>query len=409
MLLQLADRCVKCGMCLPSCPTYGIFQNEAESPRGRISLIQAVAQQSLQATSSLRRHLDHCLGCRTCEKLCPAQMSYGELLDKARADWPKKHSYVLKKLLQWAASRQKRKTLRNRLYWLRRLGLMNTVYRLVHMFRSDVPELSLRSTFDSLQTLFPSAVEPRGKVMLFSGCTGPDFDADTLQASIKLLTHLGYVVDLPQRQNCCGAMHLHNGDSHIALQLARENIEAFGKNDIPIIYIASGCGAQLKEYRQLPWQNVQEQNLADALAKRSVEITQFINSHALPQQLSIAPLEQTVAIYTPCSMRNVLRQQDASQELLNRIPGINLQPLPNSPACCGAAGTYMLTQPKLAGQIRQPHIENIKALGATILVTTNIGCALHLSGGAKQQGIPLVVKHPVTLLAEQLRVENNTG
>lgn len=392
-------------MCLPSCPTYGIFQNEAESPRGRISLIQAVAQQSLETTSSLKRHLDHCLGCRTCEKLCPAQMNYGELLDKARADWQQKPAFILANLLGWAASKQQRKNLRLTLHWLRRLRLLNTLLSLARWYRADIPDLSQQHAFADKQSLYPSRTEPRGKVMLFTGCTGPDFDADTLRATIKLLTHLGYVVDLPQKQNCCGAMHLHNGDPETAMRLGRENISAFGVNDTPVLYIASGCGAQLKEYADLPWPDEQEKAQASALAKRTVEITQFIMSHDLPEHLSIAPLNKTVAIYTPCSLRNILRHEDASTRLLAQIPEINLQVLPNSPACCGAAGTYMLTQPKLAAQVRQPHLENIKALGATIITTTNIGCALHIANGAAQQGLQLSVKHPITLLAEQLRME----
>lgn len=403
MLLQLADRCVKCGMCLPSCPTYGLFQNEAESPRGRISLIQAVAQQSLQATPSLKSHLDHCLGCRTCEKLCPAQMSYGELLDKARADWYTRPGFVLRQLLAWAASPRKRMRLRLTMRWLRRLSLLPTLVKLARKIRADIPDLSQQQAFTTQQTLYPSVTEPRGKVMLFTGCTGPDFDAETLRATIKLLTHMGYVVDLPPSQNCCGAMHLHNGDSQTALQLARENIAAFAKNDSQILYVASGCGAQLKEYADLPWANAEDQGQAAALARRAVEITQFIAGQALPDHLSLVPLKQTVAIYTPCSMRNVLRQQDASARLLGQIPAIQLQSLPNSPACCGAAGTYMLTQPTLAGQIRQPHLDNIKALGTSILCTTNIGCALHLASGAEQQGLKLTIKHPVTLFAEQLQ------
>ena len=391
-------------MCLPSCPTYGIFQNEAESPRGRISLIQAVAQQSLEATNSLRSHLDHCLGCRTCEKLCPAQMNYGELLDKARADWQQKPSFMLSRLLGWAASKQQRKTLRVTLYWLGRLRILNTMIKLARLYRADIPDLSQQQAFANTQSLYPAVLEPRGKVMLFTGCTGPDFDADTLHATIKLLRHLGYAVDLPQKQNCCGAMHLHNGDPQTAIQLARENIAAFGNSDTPVLYIASGCGAQLKEYADLAWNDEQDKIRATALARRAVEITQFITQHDLPEHLSIAPLNKTVAIYTPCSMRNILRHEDASTTLLALIPQINLQVLPNSPACCGAAGTYMLTQPKIAAQVRQPHIEHLVEINADIMTTTNIGCALHIANGAAQQGLQLIVKHPITLLAEQLRV-----
>ncbi|MFO7604058.1 MAG: (Fe-S)-binding protein [Gammaproteobacteria bacterium] len=402
-LLQLADRCVKCGMCLPTCPTYGLFQNEAESPRGRIALIQAVAQQSLQATKALRLHLDHCLGCRTCEKICPAQMAYGELLDRARADWRRHPSLVLTILLRWAASRSQRQTLRIPLRWLRRLKLLGPLTRLARMLRPDLPDLSRQVGFANTQSLYPAAIEPRGKVMLFSGCTGPDFDADTLRATIKLLTQLGYVVDLPQKQNCCGAMHLHHGDPQTAMQLGQENMAAFGNSDTTIVYVASGCGAQLKEYADLPWENEQDRARAQKLAGRVVEVTHFIAGHELPAHLSLAPLDAHVAVYTPCSMRNVLRQTDASLPLLQRIPHIQLHPLANTPACCGAAGTYMLTQPQLAAQIRQPHLDHLKTLGVSILTTTNIGCALHLARGAEQQGLTLTVKHPITLLAEQLR------
>jgi glycolate oxidase iron-sulfur subunit len=332
-------------------------------------------------------------------------MAYGELLDKARADWHRKPSFLLRRLLNWSASRRQRERLRTLLYWLKALNLLKVMTGLARVVRTDTPDLSQLQPLSLKCSLYPAKREPQGKVMLFTGCTGPDFDADTLRAAIKVLTYLGYVVDVPRQQNCCGAMHLHNGDPWTALSLAKENMQAFGDKDIPVLYVASGCGAQLKEYADLPWQTEQEQQQAKDLAQRCQEITQFIAQHELPDAITVSPLNKTVAIYTPCTMRNVLRQPDASLQLLSRIPGIRLHSLPNNPACCGAAGTYMLSQPALAARIRQPHLESLQESEATLLTTTNIGCAMHLANGIRQQGMDITVRHPVTLFAEQMRLQ----
>lgn len=429
-LLRQADRCVKCGLCLPHCPTYAKTGDENESPRGRIALMQGLVQGALKADARLIAHLDHCLACRACEAVCPSQVAYGELLDETRILLenlrpPRTLKQDLGRRLGFALLRH-RPALRLGRWLLRmyqRSGAQTWLGRR-ERFRHRFPGLArLNRMLPAVpagmhwQAYYPPQTAVRGIVTLFLGCVSDALDTPTLQASIRMLNRIGYGVAVPRRQGCCGALHWHNGEPQAALALARRNIRALLGEDIhAVVYTATGCGAQLAEYAALPWPNATERAQAERLAGRVREIGAFLNEQDWPAELKPAPLSARIAVHTPCSQVNVLHQGSASAELLARIPGLDITPLADNRRCCGAAGSYMLSEPAMADNLREDKLRAIAASGATLLATTNIGCALHLEAGLRQQqeappasaqtaktaGVEIV--HPVVLLDRQCRL-----
>lgn len=249
---------------------------------------------------------------------------------------------------------------------------------------------------------YPAKDQAKGCIALFMGCLGETFEQITTQAQLKLLTQLGYDVDVVPQQTCCGALAAHAGDAQQAMQQAKQNIQAFSdKPSGVILYSSTGCGAQLLEYANLPWSNEQLQKQADAFVSRLEEVTRFLQRIDWPDTISFTSLKKQVVVHEPCSQRNILRQSDSASGLLQKIPQLNVAYLKNNDQCCGAAGTYMLTHEKQAHVLRQPKIESAREEKADIVVTTNPGCALFLAAGMREEKIRVV--HPVVVLAEQLK------
>lgn len=403
LLKDYADRCVKCGMCLPQCPTYQVTRDEGESPRGRISLIQGLLNEQLPHSDKLVGHLENCLKCRACERICPSQVPYGELIDGAlthiehtqRESHPHRNR-LLARVVHHTSLRRMTHLLRvYQRSGLRTLARMSGLLKLTGLQRveAQLPELTAPQTWEEY---YPPRNAPRGDVALFLGCIADAFDAQTTRASITVLTALGYGVHIPRAQTCCGALHLHNGAPEHAAQLARKNLAAFDLNKVSaVISTASGCGATLSEYAHLDPQ-------ATAFARRVMDISAFLTTIAWPENVQLTALNQRVAIQDPCSLTNVLRQADKPYALLRKIPGIELVSLPEKSRCCGAAGSYMLTHPKMADRLRDAKIEGIETLNVRTLVSSNIGCALHLAAGLRAHNQAIEVIHPITLLARQL-------
>jgi glycolate oxidase iron-sulfur subunit len=399
--LSATDRCVKCGLCLPHCPTFKLSGIETDSPRGRISLIQSLDSPDPNWSPGLFRYLDRCLECRACEAMCPSKVPFATLMDSARARLEEKRRRPLQRRWLRAAglamltSPARIKVLGLLLNLYQRLGLQGLIAR--------VPGLPYK--LRRLNGLLPprrSAADPapanpagtRGTVDLFRGCIAGLVDAGTLDATQRLLLRLGYRVNIPARQTCCGALHQHNGEPQQAARLAQRNRAAFGDGGNPLLVTASGCAAQLLDYGTL-------YGKAD-VSQRVSDIVHFLLQHG-HTALRFEPLAQTVAIHVPCSHRNVLRQDRDIIDILAWIP--ELRPLPINPqgGCCGAAGSYLLSQPELADQLRAGVLETLAESGASVLVSTNIGCALHLQAGLRTHGLDMEVVHPVALLERQLK------
>jgi len=399
-LSQEAARCVACGLCLPHCPTYRKTLNEADSPRGRIFMMAAVLEQKLPLSQELIGHLELCLTCRACENACPSQVRYGRLVDGVRAliepqrVRPLRQQLIRRILFKAVASPR----LLQGTGWLlrayQRSGLQGWARksRLLDRFglgrtEAQLPVLKLAPP---LSGIHPAQGAPLGTVGLFLGCIARMTDAETLAATIFVLNRLGYTVHAPRRQTCCGALHGHNGEIAQSGLLAQENRAAFAGMDLQaIVHAASGCGAALAEYEP-------------PLAAPVLDISAFLAQAQGWDQVTLAPLAETIAVHEPCSSRNVLHDQDAAYRLLQRIPGATVSALPGNDQCCGAAGIYALTQPEMAGVLLRDKIDAFRASGARFLVTSNPGCAMHIATGLRAQGREIEVLHPVSLIARQM-------
>ena len=405
-----------CGLCLPHCPTYLKTRDEGESPRGRIALMHALAGGELQLSARLEQHLDHCLACRACEAVCPSGVPYGELIDATRAEikrrrprpWPQRlarcialDGLIARKPVLRAAGNLLRAYQR---VGLQRLARRSGVLRRLGLERMDalLPALPPRPRW---RDYYPPRGELRGRVALFTGCVAELLDAPALHAAISVLTRLGLGVHVPSDQVCCGALHLHNGAPDQARRLAARNLAAFGSLDADaVVSVASGCGAQLREYDRLMHGCAPE---PDAVARFSLsvqDISQFLAGLAWPPEIELEPLPVRVAVHDPCSLTHVMRRPRDPYALLGRIPGIELTPLPDNARCCGAAGSYLLTQPGMAQALLEDKIAHLRALAPAVLVTSNISCALHLAAGIRQAGLAIEVLHPVVLLERQLKM-----
>lgn len=395
-LLSEADRCVKCGLCLPHCPTYGFTQNEAESPRGRIALIQGLATGQLANSPRLHTHLDHCLGCRACEQACPSGVRYGQLLDGTRAQQAKHQG----KLRRYALN-----LLSNPRALRAGATLLSLVPRrmrpaLTYPFGQGMPR-RLGNLLPAIarpihwRSRYPAKGPSQGRVALFTGCISQITDQGALTATIRLLNHLGKDVVIPRDQGCCGALHQHGGDPSTAQQMAQQNQAAFHDQGLEaIISTASGCGAQLKEYAQI----LDGSDLGTAVHDTS----SYLCTLPWPTALPLRPLPKRVAIHDPCSLRNTLGTAEAPYQLLRQIPDIEVMTLPGNASCCGAGGINLLTQPAMADGLRAGKLDALRELQAEILVTSNTSCALHLAAGIREAGLSIEVAHPVELLARQL-------
>jgi glycolate oxidase iron-sulfur subunit len=399
--LSATNRCVKCGLCLPHCPTFLLTGNEADSPRGRISLMQAIDQHQAHYTAGLFRHLDQCLLCGSCEAMCPSGVPFGRLMDAARAavephrKRPTAKRVLRRLALHALASRSWTSILSTTVRLHQRLGLQRLIDR--------TPGVSL--AVKRLNRLIPApaddaSVAPesspvraqRGRVNLFRGCAGTLFDQSTLNAAQRLLESLGYRVNVPERQGCCGALHQHNGDPAAAARLAKANQTAFGTNGDPILVTASGCAAHLTAYG-----GIYGHQEAEGVAQRVEDILHFLKRDG-GHQLRFRRFAEKLAVYIPCTHRNVLRQQQDILDILSWIPGAEAHVVNPDGGCCGAAGSYMLSQSELAERLRRPLIEAIAQAQVRLLLTANIGCAIHLQAGLRERGLAIEVLHPVVLL-----------
>jgi glycolate oxidase iron-sulfur subunit len=401
--LQAADQCVKCGMCLPHCPTYGVTRDEAESPRGRIALMQGLATGMLAPGPALERHLDGCLTCRACEVVCPAQVPYGRLIDAAREHLAhgRPQRARLAALMAAVLTRPALRWLAALPLWLyRKSGLQRAVRNLGLLGHGRLARLeSLLPEVQLPRLPRPSPYRlPRGEgeqIFLFANCTSPLAEPSALEAAVSLLEALGCTVAVPPAQTCCGALHQHAGMTPAARECARRNVAAF-QGTGPVAGIASGCTAQLLEYDALPGGAE-----AGAFARRVHDAGAFIAGHPQFPKLRFEALPARVLLHTPCTLRNVVKQPDAVRRLLERIPQLEIEALDE--ACCGAAGSYFLTQPDMADALLEPKLRRAREWRPDFLASSNVGCALHLAAGLRRAGLRARVLHPLELLARQRR------
>lgn len=389
---QHALECVLCGICVPHCPTFALTHNEADGPRGRISLALGLSEGRLAATPDVVAHLDGCLTCRACESVCPSQVHYGAIIDKTRAALATHDIALPAQTATPKAAEMRWRWLRDRilsqrqsfgrawslLRFFEKIHLLSLMRRFGgRMAQSLPPALPARFSFKTpiapIHTLAP-------KVGLFIGCTGESLNSDVVRASIRVLNALGYAVHLPKAQVCCGAMHQHGGDLRQAGELRAENQRIFADASLTaILVIGTACTAELQR---------------ETSGAPVIEITEFLAKSPDALWPKLSPNPTTVAIHRPCSQTCEPNNATHTEQLLRRIPAIKLVSLASNDRCCGAAGLHVLMFPEQADALRAPKVFEINTREPDWVVSANIGCATHLATGL---GKPVL--HPVELVA----------
>lgn len=382
-----ADSCVKCGLCLPHCPTYSITGVEGDSPRGRIALMQGLTQGVLEASGRTTEHLDGCLTCRACETVCPASVPYGRLIDKGRQGlWKAGHRPGLTwRILSWWRRSPARINALGRLLRLQQaIGLRGLLLRLPGSIRRKAGLTGPAGTWP-VAGIHAATTDRRGQVGLFLGCIARPLDAPAAHAAVNLLNALGYDVNIPAAQGCCGAMDQHAGDITTADRRIAENDRAFDRDDI-LLSTASGCGIHLQERSGLEVQDATGfivRKLARALRE---------------QRLELREKQERIVVHSPCTLKQ-MRADDGVFHLLKLLPGATVEALPHA-HCCGAAGSYLFEQPEMSQKLGRATWAVVQTQHADVLATSNIGCALQLRDVGRDTDLP--VRHPLEIVAARL-------
>ena len=395
------DGCSQCGMCLPTCPTYSKSGDPEQSPMGRIRLMRALENGNSEGKAVEK--LETCLGCYSCELVCPSKVNFGKMLDESlarlRAQRPLPRTTHM---MLWLACRRAFMKFSVQVTWLAQtLGLRTLLaklglLKLLHLQRANA--LLGRVDYPTRLTnhIYQTANDQR--IALFTGCFSSVLEQDIQQAAIDVFNALGLEVVLPKGQGCCGALHRHNGEPEIAGKLARNNIKAFSAvNTDAIVTTSSGCGASLKAYGE--WL------AGEALATPVMDVSHYLANAVRQHKLVFERLPLKIALHTPCTLRQGEGQEEAVIELLQKIPGLEIVPLSGQPRCCGAGGSQMLSQPEMADALRDDIVDEVRATGADVLISSNIGCAMHLRNGLAQAGIDIPLQHPVQLVCQAMVVE----
>ncbi len=413
--------CVHCGFCLSACPTYTRLGNEADSPRGRLVLMRAVAEGRLDADDiSFRTHIDQCLGCRACEPVCPSGVQYGFLAERARAAAVDAAGQSLPtRLLLTVFGNQSLSALAGaggRL--LRAGGMAAFLARLTPRVLSPV-RFGLAMLASSRPVRLPAGIiaseagrnaantptnkapSRRPRVALLRGCVQDALFTHVNRATREVLEAAGCDVIEVGAQQCCGALHAHSGDLDHALDLARANVDAFLAADPDVIVInAAGCGAMMKEYGEQLGSDLLYAQRAHDMATRVRDISEYL------MELDFRPSGRVplrVTYDAPCHLHHAQRITTAPIALLQRIPGLDLVPLERADECCGGAGIYGITHPELGGRILDDKIDAVVNTGASIVLTPNPGCMMQIGAGLVLRGTDTTVMHPIELLAHSVR------
>lgn len=406
-------RCVHCGFCLPTCPTYAVLGQEPDSPRGRISLIKALADNRIELTDSVAGHLSLCLDCRACETACPSGVPYGHLIEAARAEIEhRRPGSAGRRLLRRfafdvllprpgllrALATGLRGYQRSGLQRLvRGSGVLRLLPAALATTEALLPPLPPAGGRGVLPALIPARGARRTRVGLLQGCVQDAVFRPHNEATIRCLTRQGAEVAVPPAQRCCGALHAHAGDPEGARGLARANIAAFEAAGVETVIVnAAGCGAHLKGYGHLLRSDPAWAVRAAAFAGRVMDVTEFLAQAPLAGPLGPVPLRATY--HDPCHLVHGQRVRSEPRTLLRAIPGLELVELRESEMCCGSAGLYNLTEPEMAQRLLTRKIGHVEATGARAVITANPGCILQLAAGLRSRGLPMEVFHVVEIL-----------
>jgi glycolate oxidase iron-sulfur subunit len=415
--VKLINECVHCGFCLPTCPTYALWQEEMDSPRGRIYLMKLAIDGQTQMTDTFVGHFDRCLGCMACMPACPSGVKYDKLIEATRAQiernhprslWERIHRRLIFALFPHP-SRLRVLLLPVWLYqvsgiqWLiKRVGLLRILPAAVRSLENLLPRFSFRSLFSKPAELIPAQGTPRLRAGVLLGCVQRVLFSQVNDATVRVLAAEGCEVIVPPGQGCCGALMIHAGQEQPALELARRLIDAFEHANVDVIVSnAAGCGSNLKDYAYLLRDDPAYAERAKAFSARCKDISEVLSE--LEPRAPRHPLPLRVAYHDACHLQHAQGVRAQPRKVLATIPSLEVVEISDREICCGSAGIYNLIQHAPAQELGDRKARNCAATNADAVVSSNPGCLLQISAGLKRNGHPLPVLHLVELLDAAIR------
>jgi glycolate oxidase iron-sulfur subunit len=412
----LAD-CVHCGFCLPACPTYVLWGEEMDSPRGRIYMMAKASQGEAPLDQNFRLHMDNCLGCMACMTACPSGVQYNKLIEDTRPQVERHISRragdsAFRKLLFATfpfANRLRIIALPMLVYQriglqklVRLSGLLKLLPKRFAAMEALLPTVP-NSLFHKLPAITFATTKKRLRVGMLAGCVQQAFFQHVNEATLRVLSAEGYEVVIPQQQSCCGALMVHSGIEDEARSLARKMIALFEKSNVDYIVVnAAGCGSTMKEYGHLLRDDPAWAARAKAFSVKCRDISEILLLH--PQQQVRNPLPLRVAYQDACHLRHAQGIHAEPRSLLRSVPQLDVAEIADANLCCGSAGVYNLLHPEPANELGDRKVENLLAAKAQVLISANPGCLLQLQAGLRRRGLAQIPTfHMVELIDASIR------
>ena len=414
---ELIADCVHCGFCLPACPTYVLWGDEMDSPRGRIYMMKKTLEGKAPLDQTFRLHMDNCLGCMGCMTACPSGVQYGKLIEDTRAqierNVPRATADSLFRKLLFAifpyTSRLRVLAVPTLIYQrsglqslVRKSGILRLIPARLAAMEALLPRVPDRP-FRGLPERTSTVAKPRQRVGMLAGCVQQVFFQHVNEATARVLAAEGFEVIIPQQQGCCGALMVHSGLEEQALDFARNMIATFEAANVDTIVInAAGCGSTMKEYGYLLRDDPAFAGRAAAFSARCKDVSEILCD--FPALCTRHPLPMRVAYHDACHLRHAQAVFDQPRKLLAGIPGLEVVELEEASLCCGSAGVYNLLNPETASQLGDRKVENLLATNAEAIISANPGCLLQLMSGLRRRDKhAMPAYHMVELLDASIR------
>jgi glycolate oxidase iron-sulfur subunit len=420
--MKLIDACVHCGFCLPTCPTYVLWNEEMDTPRGRVYLMKAGLEGRAAMTPTFVGHFDACLGCMACVTACPSGVQYGPLIERTRAQIERHYDRplgerVFRSLLFAVLPYPARLRLAMAplvilgpiLRALEGSGMLNVLPRRIRSLMALAPQPSLGSLVSHGLPEHTAAIGvPRLRAAVLTGCVQRLAFAGVNKATVDVLAAEGCTVDAPSAQGCCGALALHAGNIDQARELARRNIEVFERSNVDRIVVnAAGCGSSMKEYGELLHDDPAWADRARAFSAKVRDVSEVLMEIGEPRAKR-HPIEARVVYHDACHLAHAQGVRGEPRALLAAIPGVEVLTPAEPEICCGSAGIYNLVQPEPAEQLGERKARHIAALKPDVIAAANPGCILQIAAAGRRLGYEWEIVHPIELVDRSIKNSSTT-